>query len=144
MFQRLDYKNEAGGDPPDKPANAPDVDADDTATKTAYSIPVYSTHQLTVNNVSFYMEEFRIANVQRPDHSNKCSENITSIASEQFYSTMSELPESAQPKQTSTADEVSSCSEDDNENDSSEMNRTDALQIAQLHGAIDIKITTKV
>lgn len=87
FFCSFEYKNEAGGDPPDKPA---DIDDDGNAPK-SYSIPVYSTHQLVIENVAFYMEEFRIGRPRNADTTNKHVE--TPPAAEQFYSTMSELPD---------------------------------------------------
>lgn len=144
MFS-FEYKNESGGDPPDKPANAPDVDSDGPK---SYSIPVYSTHQLVIENIAFYMEEFRISNRKTSDVINKHVE--TSPVAEQFYSTMSELPDVQLVTNTNQAsnDEVSSCSDDDNDNDNasdtSDISRTEALQIASFSGKTDIKITVKV
>lgn len=91
------------------------------------------------------MEEFRIANGQGILRPNKSSENVTSLVSEQFYSTVSVLPD-VQLKHTLSIDEKSSCSEEDSDagNDSPLIYRTDALQIAQFYGSSDIKITTKV
>lgn len=147
FFYSFEYKNEAGGDPPDKPANAPDVDNDGPK---SYSIPVYSTHQLVIENIAFYMEEFRISNGKSNDIINKHIE--TSPVAEQFYSTMSELPDiqlvtsTQQQQQHASNDEVSSCSDDDNDNasDISDISRTEALQIASFSGKTDIKITVKV
>lgn len=142
-FHRFEYKNEAGGDPPDKPANAPDPKDE---VPQSYSIPVYSTHQLVIENVSFYMEEFRIGTARENCDSmfNKHAES--SPAAEQFYSTMSELPDIQYSTSQTINDEVSSCSDDDNDNASeiSDINRTEALQIASLIGKTDIKITVKV
>lgn len=96
------------------------------------------------------MEEFRISN-------GKCNEVInkhnveTSPVAEQFYSTISELPDiqlvsSTQQQKHASNDEVSSCSDDDNDNgsDISDISRTEALQIASFSGKTDIKITVKV
>lgn len=140
----FEYKNEAGGDPPDKPANAPDVDNEGPK---SYSIPVYSTHQLVIDNIAFYMEEFRIGspNARNNETINKPVE--TSPAAEQFYSTMSELPEiQLIASNHAINDEISSCSDDDNDNasDFSDINRTEALQIASFTGIMDIKVTVKV
>lgn len=140
FFLSFEYKNEAGGDPPDKPANAPDVDNDGPK---SYSIPVYSTHQLVIENIAFYMEEFRISNPKNADVINKHIE--TSPVAEQFYSTMSELPDVQHfTSNQASNDEVSSCSDDDNASDLSDMNRTEALQIASFNGKTDIKVTVKV
>lgn len=142
-IKRLDYKNEAGGDPPDKPPNAPD-ESDETG-PAAYSIPVYSTHQITMENVTFYMEEFRIVNGQRVS-SLLAGSNTESMldTSEQFYSTINELPEPSRSRQK-TPDETSEDDDDDNEEpDPPKFYRTDALQIARLHGVMDIRITMKV
>lgn len=144
IIRSFEYKNEAGGDPPDKPANAPDVDNDGPK---SYSIPVYSTHQLVIDNVAFYMEEFRIGSPRHSDQPIHKSTIETSPAAEQFYSTISELPDIqlAASNQASN-DEVSSCSDDDNDNasDFSDINRTEALQIASFTGRMDIKATVKV
>lgn len=140
----FEYKNEAGGDPPDKPANAPDVD-DDSNNPKSYSIPVYSTHQLAIENVSFYMEEFRIGHARSADFLQRPTE--ASPVAEQFYSTISELPDIQQITTNSASnDDVSSCSDDDNDNasDFSDANRTEALQIANFSGQMDIKVTVKV
>lgn len=138
----FEYKNEAGGDPPDKPTNAPDFDNDGNGPK-SYSIPVYSTHQLVIENIAFYMEEFRIGKARNTDTINKHVE--ASPAAEQFYSTMSELPDIQLVTNQTVNDEVSSCSDDDNDNDDfSDINRTEALQIASFSGKMDIKITVKV
>lgn len=140
--KRLDYKNEAGGDPPDKPPSAPDEgDADGPA---AYSVPVYSTHQITMENVTFYMEEFRISSGRRVAVPPPNMESML-IASEQFYSTISELPDSAQSHaaRQRTPDETSSCSEDDDEREHAEDCRTRPIQIACFHGTMDLRITMK-
>lgn len=149
-FYSFEYKNEAGGDPPDKPANAPDIDPNGDVPK-SYSIPVYSTHQLVIENVAFYMEEFRIGGMPRGNCGPMFSKHTeASPVAEQFYSTMSELPDvqhaAAVAASQSLNDEVSSCSDDDNDNASeiSDINRTEALQIASLIGKTDIKITVKV
>lgn len=96
-----------------------------------------------MENVTFYMEEFRISKGHRvPVTSN--TESMV-IASEQFYSTISELPE---PQQTFVAqrsvDDTSSCSDDDEEVDTSKVYRTNELQIARFHGVMDLRITMKV
>lgn len=143
FFYSFEYKNEAGGDPPDKPANAPDVESDGPK---SYSIPVYSTHQLVIENVAFYMEEFRIFNGKHNDVINKHVVEASPVA-EQFYSTMSELPDVQQVTSNQASnDEVSSCSDDDNDNasDISDISRTEALQIASFSGKTDIKVTVKV
>lgn len=147
-FYSFEYKNEAGGDPPDKPANAPDIDPNGDVPK-SYSIPVYSTHQLVIENVAFYMEEFRIGTARGNCDPMYSKHAETSPVAEQFYSTISELPD-IQHATTIAAqtlnDEVSSCSEDDNDDASEipDINRTEALQIASLNGKTDIKITVKV
>ncbi|XP_031632964.1 autophagy-related protein 2 homolog B [Contarinia nasturtii] len=139
-IKSFEYKNEAGGDPPDKPANAPDVDSGGSK---SYSIPVYSTHQLVIENIAFYMEEFRISNGKKGDMM-KRQHIETSPVAEQYYSTMSELPDITH-NQMPINDEVSSCSDDDNDNasDISDISRTEALQIASFSGKTDIKITVK-
>lgn len=150
LFYSFEYKNEAGGDPPDKPANAPDIDPNGDVPK-SYSIPVYSTHQLVIENVAFYMEEFRIG-MARGNCVPMLNKHVeTAPAAEQFYSTISELPDiqhaaAAAANQATLSDELSSCSDDDNDNASeiSDVNRTEALQIASLIGKTDIKITVKV
>lgn len=144
-IKRVDYKNEAGGDPPDKPPNAPD--GSDENGPAAYSIPVYSTHQITMENVTFYMEEFRIAgNGQRvPVAMAGSNTESMLVASEQFYSTINELPELSRSRQK-TPDETSE-DDDDDDNDEPEppqIYRSDALQIARFHGVMDIKMTMKV
>lgn len=146
-FYSFEYKNEAGGDPPDKPANV-DIDPNGDVPK-SYSIPVYSTHQLVIENVAFYMEEFRIGSAARGNCDPMYSKHTeTSPAAEQFYSTISELPDIQHSTVAAQAlnDDVSSCSDDDNDNGSeiSDINRTEALQIASLNGKADIKITVKV
>lgn len=143
----LEYKNEAGGDPPDKPANAPDVDGDDNGPK-SYLIPVYSTHQLILENVTFYMEEFRIYKPQPNDGgTSQMADSVPPVA-EQFYSTISELPEiqTLSINRQTPCDEISSCSDDDDgtTSDIFEVNRSESLQIACFHGKMDIKITVKV
>lgn len=87
------------------------------------------------------MEEFRIGNTRKnADGINKPVERPP--VAEQFYSTMSALPEI---QLVTNHDEVSSCSDDDNDyDDFSDVNRTDALQIASFSGKMDIKITVKV
>lgn len=145
-FRSFEYKNEAGGDPPDKPANAPDPNGDPKS----YSIPVYSTHQLVIGTVSFYMEEFRIGTGRGIGDSMYNKHVESSPVAEQFYSTMSELPDIQYGTTAAAAhalgEDVSSCSDDDNDNASemSDINRTAALQIASLTGKTDIKITVKV
>lgn len=151
FFFSFEYKNEAGGDPPDKPANAPDIDPNGDVPK-SYSIPVYSTHQLVIENVAFYMEEFRIGTARGNCDPMYGKHPETTPAAEQFYSTISELPDIQHAAAAAAAaaqalnDEVSSCSDDDNDNASeiSDINRTEALQIASLNGKADIKITVKV
>lgn len=145
-IEKLEYKNEAGGDPPDKPANAPDAADDDNGAK-IYLIPVYSTHQLSIENVTFYMEEFRIYKPNMDDGTSQMRDSVP--VAEQFYSTISELPEiqSMSINQDKSCDEASSCSDDDNEttiSDIYDINRSESLQIACFHGKIDIKITVKV
>lgn len=147
-FYSFEYKNEAGGDPSDKPANAPDIDPNGDVPK-SYSIPVYSTHQLVIENVAFYMEEFRIGTAARGNCDPMYGKHTeASPAAEQFYSTMSELPDIQHSTAAAQAlnDEVSSCSDDDNDcaSEISDINRTEALQIASLNGKADIKITVKV
>lgn len=146
-IDKLEYKNEAGGDPPDKPANAPDVDDDDDNGPKTYLIPVYSTHQLLIENVTFYMEEFRIYKPNMNDGTSQMKDSVP--VAEQFYSTISELPEiqSVSINQDKSCDEASSYSDDDNEttiSDICDINRSESLQIACFHGKIDIKITVKV
>lgn len=145
MFYSFEYKNEAGGDPPDKPANAPDIDPNGDVPK-SYSIPVYSTHQLVIDNVAFYMEEFRIGTARGNCDPMYSKHTETSPAAEQFYSTISELPDIQHGTTTAHTvnDGASSCSDDDNASEISDINRTEALQIASLIGKTDIKITVKV
>lgn len=139
-IKRLDYKNEAGGDPPDKPPNAPEDSTENGPA--AYSVPVYSTHQLMMENVTFYMEEFRIASDgQRVRLSERSSTESMLIASGQFYSTINELPEARNRQKT--PDETSDADDDDEPNPP-QIYRTDALQIARFHGVMDIRITMKV
>lgn len=95
------------------------------------------------------MEEFRIGSARGHYDSMYSKHTETSPAAEQFYSTMSELPDiqhAAAAAAQALNDEVSSCSDDDNDNASeiSDINRTEALQIASLNGKADIKITVKV
>lgn len=110
----------------------------------SYSIPVYLTHQLVIDNVTFYMEEFRISNTITKETIDRIVEN--SPAAEQFYSTISELPEIQTNEINQTnSDETSNCSDDDNGNDDlSDVNRSEPLQIASFHGNMDAKIIVKV
>lgn len=89
------------------------------------------------------MEEFRISNAKNAGMPNKHVE--TSPVAEQFYSTMSELPDiQLMTGNQALNDEASSCSDDDNASDISDISRTEALQIASFNGKTDIKVTVKV
>lgn len=136
---RLEYKNEDGGDPPEKPATAPD----ENDAQTIFSIPIYCTHHIAMENITFYMEEFRILNGQRVPASHS---NESMIASNQFQSTISDLPETEQQLQAKyqRKDEpTSSCSEEEDD-DQSEICRSDAIMLANVSGAIEMRITMKV
>lgn len=129
--KRLDYGSEAGGDPPDKPSNAPDAKGNDEA----YSIPIYAQHLIVMENINFYMEEFRIVNGKRIPVIPGGGNIESMIASEQFHSTISDLPEPALQEST--------YSDDDDEHDQPDIYRTDALKIGQLNGATEIRLTIK-
>lgn len=127
-IKRLDYGSEAGGDPSDKPPNAPDGN-DET-----YSIPIYSSHLIVMGNINFYMEEFRIVNGKRIPV-NPIGNVESMMASEQFHSTISVLPESSLQEST--------YSDDDDETEQPDISRTPALKLAQLNGAIEIRLIIK-
>lgn len=141
----MEYRNEAGGFSSENTAN-PDMN-DDGSKPRSYSIPVSSTHVLVIENVTFYMEEYRIPVPRHIGNVNKRAD--MQPAAEQFYSTMSELPEMQQAtNQSMASDDASSCSDDDNDyarlSDLSDYYRTEALQIASFTGKMDFKITVKV
>lgn len=96
-----------------------------------------------MENVTFYLEEFRIVNGRRTTVNTGNNESMFAT-SEQFYSTISELPEPMQRStmRQKTPDDASSCSEDDEE-PTDVTHRTNALQIARFHGAMDLRITMK-
>lgn len=140
----FDYRNEAGSDP----TSAPDLESDNNG-QPGYATPVYVTHQIALGNVSFYMEEFRIGDPRADREATPVKE--VSPAAEQFYSTMSELPD----VQTSLADSSNvsaasdrassyASSEDDEYASDSEldMHRTESLQIAKFQ-SVDAKIIVK-
>lgn len=137
MNYRVEYRNEAGGDPPEKPPAAPD----ENEAQAIFSIPTYCTHHITMQHVTFYMEEFRISNGQRVPVV-PCNESM--IASAQFHSTISDMPDAdggQQSKESSVA-ATSSCSEDEDDIQP-EIYRSPSIMLATATGCMDMRVTMK-
>lgn len=95
-IDRIKYKNEAGDDPQERnDTSEEDSNAQQQQSKQkALLISTHATHNICMEGITFYTEEFRIYNPrqhqqQQQDCSGKC-DNL--IASEQFLSTISDLP----------------------------------------------------
>lgn len=161
---RLEYKNEAGGDPPDNPASANDDD------KSSFSISSYSTHHITMDGISFYTEEFRIvdgrvvvaaaaatdATSDKNDVVSEATQQFQSmmVSSEQYHSTISNLPgdtsaEESELNVTSSDDErVVDETEDEDEDDDDEQDdeviySSEKIPFGQLTGQQNIRIKLK-
>lgn len=95
-----------------------------------------------MESVTFYMEEFRISNGQKVPVS---PNNESMMASEQFYSTIAELPEPEQKhaKNLQRVEDSASNYSEDEEEDQMEIYRSDALMLANVSGAMEIRITMK-
>lgn len=115
-----------------------------------FSIPIYCTHHITMENVTFYMEEFRICNGERVPVS---MANESMVASSQFHSTISDLPDSdgayqqqqhawSQQRREDAFAATSSCSEDDDD-DHLEVYRSQAIMLANVTGAMEMRVTSK-
>lgn len=135
----FDYCNEAGGDP----SNAPDLD--DDSGQSTYSLPIYITHQLILGNVTCSVDEFRIGSKKAETSSVK----EMSPAAEQFYSTMSELPEvQTNQERNFTSDDRATRHDHDDEysddeyDDDTHIHQTEPIQIACFQ-SIDAKIVVK-
>lgn len=70
-IQSLQYKNEAGGDPAASDASSSSSSASTSGQRDAdyeppeaFSIASYATHHIVIDGMSFYTEEFRIADAE--------------------------------------------------------------------------------
>lgn len=104
----IEYQNEAGSDPPDRSSesNSPD-DPNQQSKQKSFLIATHATHHITMEGITFYTEEFRIHSPQRQRQQRQqegggaCDK---SVASEQFLSTISDLPDPISSYGTSVCD----------------------------------------
>lgn len=99
----IDYQNEAGNDPPERQSSdtASEDQHEQRSKQKSFLISTHATHHISMEGITFYTEEFRIHNPrqqqrrrqqQQPESSGADNrENI--ITSEQFLSTISDLPD---------------------------------------------------
>ncbi|XP_049531977.1 autophagy-related protein 2 homolog B [Anopheles darlingi] len=113
-IKSIDYQNEAGNDPPDRsPKSSSSSSSSDASGHTvtgggskhqqqqqqkSFLIATHATHHITIEGITFYTEEFRIDSPrlrrQRTAvNAATCAAGESMISSEQFLSTISNLPE---------------------------------------------------
>ncbi|XP_037027616.1 autophagy-related protein 2 homolog B [Bradysia coprophila] len=145
-IKTLEYKNEAGSDQPEVPAAGKDNDD-----KNVFTISTYSTSHVKMEGITFYTEEFRIENSNTKRKEKRKPPGMSEQASEQFYSTISELPEvkpnysndgtgneSENPENQS--EESADC---DDDSQSSYVMITEQLMLGQLTGTQELRIQMK-
>lgn len=91
----IEYQNEAGSDPPDR-SDAPSSGSDDQQQQSkqkSFLIATHATHHITMEGITFYTEEFRIHSPRRQQQRQRQETCEKSVASEQFLSTISDLPD---------------------------------------------------
>ncbi|XP_055588438.1 autophagy-related protein 2 homolog A [Uranotaenia lowii] len=114
----IEYENEAGNDPPEQPDQSMGSSGSesgrtqpDQSRQKSFLIATHATHHLCMEGITFYTEEFRIHNPrqqqksrrqpeqqqqqQQRDSSEARGDNSSLIASEQFLSTISQLPDTS-------------------------------------------------
>ncbi|XP_029712827.1 autophagy-related protein 2 homolog A [Aedes albopictus] len=134
----IDYQNEAGNDPPERqssdPANEDGTSQQEQRSKQkSFLISTHATHHISMEGITFYTEEFRIHNPRqqqrrRQQQQQKQQQPESSAdnrdTSEQFLSTISDLPD---PSATSSGAEfysyISAC---DSSNSHHSYKRTDS------------------
>lgn len=115
-IKSIDYQNEAGNDPPERQASDTASEAgsgihEQRQKQKSFLISTYATHHISMEGITFYTEEFRIDNPrqrrrrrQQQQHKHQTSPQPMEpsstdtrgsiVTSEQFLSTISDLPES--------------------------------------------------
>lgn len=139
----LEYKNEAGGDPPDNPGTTRDTSDDKT-----FTISSYSTHHITLEGISFYTEEFRIVNVPTVLQQ---FQSMTLSSDDQFRSTITETSQSRRSSNATDrpADsDVSDCESDVSANGSGSAEPTiyysEQIMFGRMNGSHNLRIKMKV
>ncbi|XP_055377404.1 autophagy-related protein 2 homolog B isoform X2 [Condylostylus longicornis] len=143
----LDYQNEAGNDPLE--ITTEDIDSDYTEKQKTHLLSTYATHHISIDGITFYTEEFRIGSVGETETSNPGSANLNSsfLSSQQFYSVMSDLPQTAIQNSrtistpTEKADE--SVTEENYSENESVCYSNKKIQFAHFVGKQDIRIKMK-
>lgn len=138
----LEYKNEAGEDPPDKPL--PGDNTSEMDEQTRFSLLTYTTHHITMEGITFYTEEFRIDNRETEAATNtKPTETDQSMANEQFYST-TELPETEQCQISVEPENEQSDSDTEDDQQLPAAYHSDQIKFGEITGKQEIRITMKV
>ncbi|XP_052865344.1 autophagy-related protein 2 homolog A [Anopheles cruzii] len=117
-IKSIDYQNEAGNDLPDRSPRPSSAAASDVSgpsvgggstkhyqqqqqqPQKSFLIATHATHHITIEGITFYTEEFRIDSPklrrrQRPTAHDAAGKGESMMASEQFLSTVSNLPDAA-------------------------------------------------
>lgn len=162
FLNSLEYKNEAGGDPPDKPATSDNCSEMGDDQQKEFSISTYTTHHITMEGITFYTEEFRIDNHDSMDATEKLeinaeklfTESCVTMVSQQFYSTISELPDieqscyehdNLQSQQVNQETEHGqSDSDTDDEQQLPTVYHSDQIMFGEVRGLQEIRIKMKV
>lgn len=145
MFSHsLEYKNEAGGDPPDNPGTTRDTSDDK-----AFTISSYSTHHISMEGISFYTEEFRIVDGKSvvPQF-----QSMTLSSDDQFRSTISEEPQSRRsssatterPNDSDVSDVESEVGDDGSCTAEPTVYCSEPIMFGQMNGLQNIRIKMKV
>ncbi|XP_055537641.1 autophagy-related protein 2 homolog A [Wyeomyia smithii] len=96
-IKSIEYQNEAGNDPPDRKDSFSEdgsLPQQQEPKQKSFLISTHVTHHVCMEGVTFYTEEFRIHNPrqQQRQHQEFFRKRDSLIASEQFLSTISDLP----------------------------------------------------
>lgn len=142
-IKRIEYKNEAGADPPQtSPTKEEEAKNDPTDSQKTHLLSSYATHNIRLEGIVFYTEEFRI---EKPT-----DKRDTGTSSAQFYSTISQLPETEQfISSRKSYDESDSESDTDSKTESekpdpnAKIHTTKAIQICRMEGVQELRLKMK-
>jgi autophagy-related protein 2 len=152
IFCSIEYQNEAGSDPPDKE----NTDDNNKKSQKSFSLSTYATHHIVLEGITFYTEEFRIHDPTRPTVDRKERESSTMrmadslIGSEQFYSTISSLPNQRDADSDTESDarteqeEYLDEDEEENGDENAEYIRSGEIKIGQISSKQEIRLRMKL
>lgn len=145
----IEYQNEAGSDPPDRSDASPssdDPNQQHQSKQKSFLISTHATHHIAMEGITFYTEEFRIHSPRRQQQQQRQKQQQhdacgKSVASEQFLSTISDLP--AELSYTSVCDNSFKQSEEEGEGEEEDEEEEDEVQCFRSGEILMGKVTSK-